>query len=197
MNKKCLIFAHRMEASYFLTKNNWKLLEPNIFEMDGNILIITGQGKKNVSFMLNKFKGILYNRFKIDQFINMGVAGSNTPYLSCGSICSVRQVKRIDSTIVYLSADDEAVYDCLSCDQPMDVKNLSLSETYCFDVVDMELWTVACFAHDLNVPFYGLKYITDFVSEKLNKGAIQAQAETASYQLWKAYKNIRIQDDLV
>lgn len=186
-----------MEANYLLSKINWETPFPNIFINDKNLLLITGQGHKNVIFMLNRLMNHLADKKAPTVFINMGVAGAVNPILEKGNVYSIRTAARLDLPAVYHSADRSAHYDCLTTEESIHLGNNVILQNKNFDLVDMELWSIANFAHVLKIPFISLKYISDFVTEKINTNDIRRQAEYASQMLWDTYKSMRTKNDLV
>jgi hypothetical protein len=196
-----LIFAHRAEASAFLSKDFKPFLElpfEGIYTNKKSFILITGEGCGKAREKLSSLLALTYK--KIDSITNLGIAGligekGNIPLHSIVGVRSCYREYNGSMEFKSFSADNKflhkPVIDCISTSKRIlssDEKN-NLSPFA--DLVDRELWGIGSAARLYKIPFSSYKLISDIVSDENSKEEfcqmIKGMSKLYSQKLYEFY----------
>lgn len=196
-----LVFAHRAEASAFLSKDYKPFLDlpfEGIYTDKKSFILITGEGCGKAREKLSSLLALTHK--KIDSIINLGIAGligdkSNHPL---NSIVGVRSCYReYNGTMEFksFSADNKffhkPVIDCISTSKRILSSEEKNNLSPFADLVDRELWGIGSAARLYKIPFSSYKLISDIVSDENSKDefcqTIKGMAKLYSQKLYEFY----------
>ncbi len=196
---KLLVFAHRAEAQAFLQKDQYV---PIAFHFSGlffseeahTFLLITGEGNKEAS---EKTVAVLaVYKEKINQVINIGIAGSLSPKLKRNDLIWVRSSYAHSSKKIEFKSfttTHHTKIDCLtSFHRVTDPKEKEELAAFA-DIVDRELWSVLSACHLFKIEGLGLKVISDEVEETDFCEIVKSEAQLYSNLLleeWLRFLNL-------
>jgi len=190
---KLLVFAHRGEAFSFLHHDQYL---PEKFHFDGlffseekkSYLLITGEGPKEAC---EKTVAVLSSyKDKIDQVVNIGLAGSLTPKLKKHDIAWVRTSYAHNSTKMEFksyTANFHSKIDCLTSFHRVMEQSEKKALSSFADIVDRELWSIMSASHLLKVDCLALKIISDENEESDFCETVKSEAKVFSEFLYKEW----------
>ncbi len=191
---KLLIFAHKGEASHFISKLNFKPLPfifNGLYSNGKDLLLLTGEGLQNATektaIVLTKYSK------EISQLVNIGIAGSlnlnlkiDESYLICESF--KESADSIDGKKFKFTNSSE--FKCISANnRVLDIIYAKKLAAHA-DLVDRELWAIASCAKIFKVQVIALKLISDNALIENSKDIcidIKARAREMSEKLFKKY----------
>ena len=180
-----LTFAHFAEAQSFIEGLNLSIDNEfsNVYKKDSLILLVTGQGIKNVNRSISEFNNHYSN--EINRFFNFGIAGRLDAKLSIDKIYSIKSVCNFDGKSFNLQKENGV--DCLTSDQMISDEKNAMELSVLGQVVDMELWAVAVIAAIHNIRLSAYKIISDDASQKIDLKDIKLKAKFYSDSLFNHY----------
>ncbi|RMF56174.1 MAG: hypothetical protein D6748_14145 [Calditrichaeota bacterium] len=192
--KILLLFAHRGEATAFLSGNHFRKIKfffPGLYGSQEEYLLISGGGVKNALEKTRLFCETYQH--SIRYIINPGIAGTLHPQsIKIGSICQIKEILRETAEGIpgdsFHTAESAAQYKCLTVDHPVNSHEEMIKLAPYAHLVDQEAWGFAKIAHDYHLPFYSFKLISDIPSHSVDLQHILRKTAEFSHQLFQFYQ---------
>ena len=192
-----LTMAHKNEAGIFIERKHTLPVDftfPGLYRGEDQLLLLTGEG---VTSTLKKVNTVCnYFGSKIQQVINLGIAGSLRSDLQLNQIYGIRKVfyepylQTAEKT--YTTSNDRASFDCITSFQPVLTPEYARNLAMFAQIVDRELWATAHICTTHNLPFYAYKLISDQAGEQTDQEIIRQQAREYSVHLFDFYKKLQL-----
>lgn len=192
-----LLFAHRAEAAYFLSK--LQLAAHPVFShfyinTNKSIgLLLTGQGKEN---SLNRFKHLLEQLPSdfVKEILNLGTCGQLTKDKNKALTKSfaIHQCHCLNQNPILL--DQRATINCITSDIPIEGEQQATILSSIAEVVDMELYYLARLARDYQIPIRSIKTVSDLADAPQDIKKMRSMASIWSKNLFDYYdQNFKVQ----
>lgn len=191
-SKALLVFAHRGEGGHFFKVYPYRkpVKEiPGLYESDNHLLLITGEGGKNVKKSLQTVLDL--EDMEITEIINMGIAGALNPLLNLSEIYEIRYVLKINGENPETESFDiksESTLKCLTADKAIYSSTEAIHLSEIGDIVDMEAWYIAKVAAFNDKPIRIIKLISDYPG-KQNLDTLAERATNFSQLLYKFFNS--------
>jgi adenosylhomocysteine nucleosidase len=154
-----ITMAHPGEAQGVIEEFKLKRLSPDLYLSDEMVLLITGEGP----FEAATKTAMIISKYKIQEIINLGFAGSLSTELKVGEVYPVRTVyllQQLKPGFKTFQSFEKGV-DCLTSferildpEKAQQLKGLG-------HLVDREAWGVATAAKTAGLPFKAFKIVSD------------------------------------
>jgi len=192
-----LTFAHKDEAAVFIDRKHNLPVDfsfTGLYRGEDQLLLLTGEG---VTSTLKKVQSVCaYFGSKLNQVINMGIAGSLRSDLQINQIYGIRKVfyepYLNTSEKTYTTSNDRATLDCITSFQTVQNNDYARQLAMFAQIVDRELWATAHICKSFNLPCSAYKLISDHAGENTDKEGIHQKAKEFSLHLFDFYKKLQL-----
>lgn len=189
VHKPLLVFAHRGEASAFLTDPSLQPIDflfANVFESPRELLLISGEGIHITTAKVAALCAAFHE--SISHIVNLGIAGRLHSSLEIGRIYSVHTAFAEEEEASFRSADENARFHCVSARKRVLDKSDASRLQNVAHMADREVWACGFISRLFNLPFYSFKLISDAPAEGVATQRIKQNAAGYSKLLHDFYR---------